>query len=128
LRSCQLCTYSRTSQHFMEPESSLPCSQDPSTGPDPQPDRSSSYPTYFLAFLVVSFLLAFPTNILYAFLFSPTRVTYPAHLFFDLLFFRKNYINLLQTEILSSHIYKFSSNLTGNTLRLRYKAQPINAV
>jgi hypothetical protein len=26
LRSCQLCTYSRTPQHFMEPEGSLPCS------------------------------------------------------------------------------------------------------
>jgi hypothetical protein len=26
LRSCQLCSYSRTSQHFMEPEGSLPCS------------------------------------------------------------------------------------------------------
>jgi hypothetical protein len=27
LRSCQLCSYSRTSQHFMDPGSSLPCSQ-----------------------------------------------------------------------------------------------------
>jgi hypothetical protein len=26
------------------------------------------------------------------------------------------------------NIYKFSPYLTGNTLRLRYKAQPINAV
>jgi hypothetical protein len=33
LRSCQLCSYSRTSQHFMEPEGSLPPSQEPSTGP-----------------------------------------------------------------------------------------------
>jgi hypothetical protein len=33
LRSCQLCSYSRTSQHFMEPGGSLPCSQEPSTGP-----------------------------------------------------------------------------------------------
>jgi hypothetical protein len=32
LRSCQLCSYSRTSQHFMEPEGSLLCSQEPSTG------------------------------------------------------------------------------------------------
>jgi hypothetical protein len=45
LRSCQLCTHSRTSQRFMEPESSLPRSQEPSTGPYPQPDRSNPYHT-----------------------------------------------------------------------------------
>jgi hypothetical protein len=28
LRSRQLCSYSRTSQHFMEPDGSLPCSQE----------------------------------------------------------------------------------------------------
>jgi hypothetical protein len=28
LRSCQLCNYSRNTQYFMEPEGSLPCSQD----------------------------------------------------------------------------------------------------
>jgi hypothetical protein len=43
LRSCQLCSYSRTSQHFKEPEGSLPCSQEPSTGPYAGPDRCSPY-------------------------------------------------------------------------------------
>jgi hypothetical protein len=38
LRSCKLCSYSRTSQHFMEPEGSLLCSQEPSTGPYPETD------------------------------------------------------------------------------------------
>jgi hypothetical protein len=33
LWSRQLCSYSRTSQHFMEPEGSLPYPQEPSTGP-----------------------------------------------------------------------------------------------
>jgi hypothetical protein len=33
LRSCQMCSPSRTPQHIMEPEGSIPCSQEPSTGP-----------------------------------------------------------------------------------------------
>jgi hypothetical protein len=36
-------SYSRTSQQFMEPEASLPPSQEPSTGPYPEPDQSNPY-------------------------------------------------------------------------------------
>jgi hypothetical protein len=43
LRSRQLCSYSRTSRHFMEPRGSLPCSKEPATGPYPVPDQSSAY-------------------------------------------------------------------------------------
>jgi hypothetical protein len=64
----------------MEPEGSLLCSQDPSTAPYPEPDRSSSYDSTTLrSILVLSTHLrlglprglspsGFPTNILYTFL------------------------------------------------------------
>jgi hypothetical protein len=43
LRSCQLCSYSRTSKNFMEPEGTLPCSQQPFTGPYSEPDQFNQY-------------------------------------------------------------------------------------
>jgi hypothetical protein len=42
LRSRQLCSYSKTSRKFVEPKGSQPRSQEPTTGPYPEPDRSSS--------------------------------------------------------------------------------------
>jgi hypothetical protein len=68
LRSRQLCSYSRTSQHFMEPEGSAPCLQEPllllilsqSIPPHPIKDQFYYCPrTYVLVFLVVTFLLTF---------------------------------------------------------------------
>jgi hypothetical protein len=35
---------------------------------------------------------------------------------------------VLKTEFLLNNIQNFSPYLTGNTLRLGYKAQPVNAV
>jgi hypothetical protein len=42
-RSCHLRSYSRISQHFMEPKGLLPCSQVPTTRPYPETDQSSPH-------------------------------------------------------------------------------------
>jgi hypothetical protein len=48
-RSRQSRNYSRISQYFMKPEGSLTCSQEPNTGPYPEPDQSSpGHPILFL--------------------------------------------------------------------------------
>jgi hypothetical protein len=52
LRSRKLCCYS-TSQSFMEPQGSLPCSQEPLTGPYPETDQSSPYHPFLRSILIL---------------------------------------------------------------------------
>jgi hypothetical protein len=88
LRSCQLCSHSRTSKYtyFMGPEGSLPCSQETPPPPNPilsQIDPAHTIPSYLSKmYIILSIRLrlvlpsgvfpsGFSTNTLYAFLFSP---------------------------------------------------------
>jgi hypothetical protein len=41
---------------------------------------------------------------------------------------RRRSLTLQVLKFLQNAVYKYSPHLTGNTLRLRYKAQPVNAV
>jgi hypothetical protein len=82
LEKMQLCRHSRTSKCFMAPEVSLPYSQEPSSSPYPEPERSSPYhpipsrPISLRSILIFSthlrlglpsglFPSGFPINILY---------------------------------------------------------------
>jgi hypothetical protein len=60
LETPQLCSYLRTYQHFMEPEGTLPLLKEPSTFPNPEPDKSNPYHT------IPSYLSKIYFNIVYA--------------------------------------------------------------
>jgi len=49
LRSYQL-SWSKKSAHFIEPEATLPCSQDPATGPCPELEKFRPHPHNLLIY------------------------------------------------------------------------------
>jgi hypothetical protein len=53
----------------MEPEGSSPCSQEPSTGPYPKPDRSSPYKLRFQKVLIRR-----PSNVNYGYVQDPDEL------------------------------------------------------
>jgi hypothetical protein len=93
LRSKLLLTKSRNSPPCMEPKGSVSCSQEPATGPYPNPDESSPnittlfpqdiflyYPTIFSFSQEISHLLWNPEATYYVYK-SPPQVKWPLKLF-----------------------------------------------
>jgi hypothetical protein len=82
LRDRQLCSHSRTSQHSMEPEGSIPCSQTPSTDPSSEPDQANpSHPISLRSILILSTHLRFglPSGLFLTFHQYPTCIPLLSH-------------------------------------------------
>jgi hypothetical protein len=123
-RSERLLSYSRNSEHFMEPNGSLPCSQELATSSCPEPDEFSPYPHPSLTSIIIlssHSLLCLPSGIfpsalhnrtLYVCVFCPMRAIFPASLIhFDLnilIIFGEEYVMKLLIMQFSSVPYYFS--------------------
>jgi hypothetical protein len=107
----------------MEPEGSIPNSQQLSTCSYPEPDQSTPHHPYVLVFLVVSFPLAFPPIICNRSSSPPIRATCPAHLILlDLIFLiilGEEYKS--QSSSLCSFLFTFygDSNYVSSVVHLR---------
>ena len=83
LRSWQVHSYSRHSPRFMEPEGSLPRSQEPTTCPYPEPNRSSPcpHPASRRSILILSPVYAWVFQVVCSvFILRPIRATCPVYL------------------------------------------------
>jgi hypothetical protein len=84
-RSRQLCGYSGISKNIIEPEVSLPCSQEPSTGPYHEPHLSNPYHPILskIHFNIIHPPTSWSRQLsllgFQPFLLSPMRSTCPAH-------------------------------------------------
>jgi hypothetical protein len=114
LSHCREAASSSTTQklhtNFMEPDDSLPCSQEPDAGSYPEPDESSPYHPHsvflrlivilsshlHLGFLSNFFPCDFPTKTLYAFLSFPCVL-------YALKSYPHWYITILSTQINPQH-------------------------
>jgi hypothetical protein len=108
------------SQHFMEPEYSIPKSQELSTCSYPEPHQSSAHhlipplqdpPTYVLVFLVVSFPLAFLLTP-YTRSSSPPFVLLNSFTYFNYCVIAGNYVNYKNVIYLCKSIFGFAIYFT----------------